>query len=562
MGQRQSADGRGDGDVGPRRDRDLRRAEGRCDSRDRDPGRRRDHASRRGRRTATPSASPGCIRGITDLFVYDLQANRLRQLTKDAFADLQPAWSPDGRRIAFSTDRFSSNLTTLAFGPYTLAVHRSRRAALFSRYRRRRDGKHINPQWSPDGRSIYFISDRDGISNIYRTTFDESDCQTTQVTTVMTGVSGITSLSPAMSVASKAGTVAFSVYQDGKYDIRTLDREHSGVPCRPASDERRGAASAREERASEVAIAAGDTGARVCPSRRPTRLNRTRRSSRLKVWRSQLSASASAGSVRRSAGDSRSRSATSWQSPARHRCASQHRHRRQHQREGHRRAGGLHEHVAPLELGARRRADSHISVAASRAPSAGCPNGDLVAVRSALRLPADGAQRLRRAVVSARSVATPRVPGRREQHLLRSDRARPRRSRSAPARYSRTPPRRHRSRETLNLGTELRRLRVRHVGLRRDEPGAGAAVSIRGVANVRHDQFHRAPRRLSPLLHAGAVLHDRRSRRCTTAVTAAARRTLESRRSYVGYPWLVRGYDVDSIDSDECVPTPRPAVVS
>jgi outer membrane protein assembly factor BamA len=25
---------------------------------------------------------------------------------------------------------------------------------------------------------------------------------------------------------------------------------------------------------------------------------------------------------------------------------------------------------------------------------------------------------------------------------------------------------------------------------------------------------------------------------------------------YVGYPWLVRGYDPGSIDSDECVPTP------
>ena len=61
----------------------------------------------------------GMHQGITDLFVYDLQANSLRQFTKDVFADLQPAWSPDGRRIAFSTDRFSSDLNTLAFGPYT-----------------------------------------------------------------------------------------------------------------------------------------------------------------------------------------------------------------------------------------------------------------------------------------------------------------------------------------------------------------------------------------------------------------------------------------------------------
>jgi WD40-like Beta Propeller Repeat len=42
----------------------------------------------------------------------------LRRLTNDAFADLQPAWSPDGRRIAFATDRFSSQLETLAVGEF------------------------------------------------------------------------------------------------------------------------------------------------------------------------------------------------------------------------------------------------------------------------------------------------------------------------------------------------------------------------------------------------------------------------------------------------------------
>jgi WD40-like Beta Propeller Repeat len=42
----------------------------------------------------------------------------LRRLTNDAFADLQPAWSPDGRRIAFATDRFSTQLETLAVGEF------------------------------------------------------------------------------------------------------------------------------------------------------------------------------------------------------------------------------------------------------------------------------------------------------------------------------------------------------------------------------------------------------------------------------------------------------------
>ena len=178
-------------------------------------------------------AFTGMHQGITDLFVYDLQGNRLRQLTKDAFADLEPAWSPDGRRIAFSTDRFTSDLATLSIGAYTLATIDPDSGAV-QQIPAVGGGKHINPQWSPDGRALYYISDRDGISNIYRTTIDVADAETTRITAVTTGVSGITGLSPAMSVASKAGTVAFSMYQDSKYDIRTLSGDTPGGPVPPA----------------------------------------------------------------------------------------------------------------------------------------------------------------------------------------------------------------------------------------------------------------------------------------------------------------------------------------
>jgi len=172
--------------------------------------------------------------GITDLFVYDLQGNRLRQITKDAFADLQPAWSPDGRRLAFVTDRFSSDLTTLSFGPYEIGIVDAE-SGVVQRLALAAPGKHINPQWSPDGSAIYYISDRDGIPNIYRTAIEGGDGATQVVTTVGTGVSGITNLSPAMSVASKTGTIAFSVYQDSKYDIRTIEAGASTGPPLPVT---------------------------------------------------------------------------------------------------------------------------------------------------------------------------------------------------------------------------------------------------------------------------------------------------------------------------------------
>jgi Tol biopolymer transport system component len=162
----------------------------------------------------------GMTRGLTDLYVYDLAASKLQRLTNDAYADLMPAWSPDGKRIAFATDRFSSNLETLAIGDYRLAVIDPDSGAIQA-LRAFTTGKNINPQWTPDGSGLLFISDRDGIPNLYRIAVDSGDVA--QVTRIGTGISGITSSSPALSVASRTGEAAFSVYQGGKYDIYTLD---------------------------------------------------------------------------------------------------------------------------------------------------------------------------------------------------------------------------------------------------------------------------------------------------------------------------------------------------
>ncbi len=158
----------------------------------------------------------GMTGGLTDLFIVEVGTGDVRRLTRDAFAELQPAWSPDGSRIAFATDRFSSRLDTLDIGNYRLALLDPRSgdispAPVFT------SGKNINPQWGPNGESLFFIADRDGIPNVYRMSLPGGEV--TAVTSVATGVSGITASSPAMSVASRTGTVAVSVYDDGKYEI-------------------------------------------------------------------------------------------------------------------------------------------------------------------------------------------------------------------------------------------------------------------------------------------------------------------------------------------------------
>jgi len=161
------------------------------------------------------------VGGLSDLYLYDLQDSSLKRLTDDAYADLQPVFSPDGKSLAWVTDRFSTKLDNLDYGNYRLglfdiATGDMKQLPGFPR------AKNINPAWSPDGNSLYFVSDQNGISNIYR--LELASGAISQVTNLYGGVSGITDLSPAISVAQRSGELGFGVYTNDGYSIYVADK--------------------------------------------------------------------------------------------------------------------------------------------------------------------------------------------------------------------------------------------------------------------------------------------------------------------------------------------------
>jgi Tol biopolymer transport system component len=160
-------------------------------------------------------------RGFTDLFIYTPANGALQQITDDAFSDLHPAWSPDGKTIAFASDHFTTSLDDLRFGPARIALLDLATKAVRP-LTASRDGKQISPQWAPDGQAIYFVGDPDGISNIFRVELPTGEIR--QVTAVSGGIAGITATSPSLAVASAGGTLAFSAYEDGRYEIETLQQ--------------------------------------------------------------------------------------------------------------------------------------------------------------------------------------------------------------------------------------------------------------------------------------------------------------------------------------------------
>ena len=114
------------------------------------------------------------------------------------------SWTPDGRTIAFATDRGpGTDFEQLTYAPTRIALMDAETGAI--RILPLFEGpKHINPQWTPDGLSLYFVADRHGFSDIYRTSL--ADGTIYQVTRLATGVSGISALSPALSVARESGS--------------------------------------------------------------------------------------------------------------------------------------------------------------------------------------------------------------------------------------------------------------------------------------------------------------------------------------------------------------------
>jgi Tol biopolymer transport system component len=166
-------------------------------------------------------AFTGSKGGVSDLYLMDLAKGSLRQLTNDRYADIQPAFSPDGKTIAFVTDRTEqTSFDKLTFGELELATIdiESGQVTPVKAFTR---GSHLNPQYAPDGKNLYFVANQDGVSDLYRKDLESN--QIFRITHVSTGVSGITEISPSITVAAKTGTLIFTIFRNQGHELISLE---------------------------------------------------------------------------------------------------------------------------------------------------------------------------------------------------------------------------------------------------------------------------------------------------------------------------------------------------
>ena len=162
----------------------------------------------------------GAKGGITDIYVVNADGKDLTQLTHDKNGDVMPSWSPDGQTIAFATERGQgTDVAQLVFPRLHIALYHldTHQVELLPN----QAGLNINPMWSPDGKTIAYVSNRAGSPDLYL--YDLASRTHFQITTMVGGVMGITDVSPTISWAHVADRIAFSYYEDGLYTVWTLD---------------------------------------------------------------------------------------------------------------------------------------------------------------------------------------------------------------------------------------------------------------------------------------------------------------------------------------------------
>ena len=107
--------------------------------------------------------------GRSDLWLVDTGSGATARLTDDTWDEKEPTWTPDGRRITFSADRLAPVVLHPlrlergfgGYGLFNLELATGEVTRVLDTH-----GDDHSPAWSADGRKLAFITDRSGTPNI------------------------------------------------------------------------------------------------------------------------------------------------------------------------------------------------------------------------------------------------------------------------------------------------------------------------------------------------------------------------------------------------------------
>jgi dipeptidyl aminopeptidase/acylaminoacyl peptidase len=149
--------------------------------------------------------------GNSEIYVVDADGSNLKRLTQDNAVDTSPTWSPDGKYIAYRSLRDNNAEIKLIDMNNPGAAHKNLTNNPANDY---------SPKWSPDGKAIVFTSNRTGNYEIWKMKADGSGQQ--QVTS-----NRAANYTPSISPNGEKIAYSTDVSQKTGYDIYIINSDSS-----------------------------------------------------------------------------------------------------------------------------------------------------------------------------------------------------------------------------------------------------------------------------------------------------------------------------------------------